>query len=95
MLLMTTDGPWNPHSDQYAESEANMLDWERNIVKNKDRTKFVMSGIKDGCEIAISCIVGDVKNNAVDQAIESNLGSVEGLEVVKHKIIFWWKYQVF
>eukprot|EP00957_Ditylum_brightwellii_P048430 3675421-Ditylum_brightwellii.AAC.1 len=28
--------------------------------------------------MAITCIVGDVENNAIDQAIESNLGSVEG-----------------
>eukprot|EP00957_Ditylum_brightwellii_P151023 11499935-Ditylum_brightwellii.AAC.1 len=55
-----------------------MLDWEGNMVKSKDRTKFVMSDIKDDCEMTISCVVGDVENNAIDQAIESNLGSVEG-----------------
>eukprot|EP00957_Ditylum_brightwellii_P056295 4267138-Ditylum_brightwellii.AAC.1 len=55
-----------------------MLDWEGNMVKSKDRTKFMMSDIEDDCEMTISCVVGDVKNNAIDQALESNLGSVEG-----------------
>eukprot|EP00957_Ditylum_brightwellii_P202049 15328352-Ditylum_brightwellii.AAC.2 len=77
MLLMTTEGPWNPHSNQYAESEADMLDWEENIVGSKKRTKFVMSDIGDDCKMAISCIVGNIKNDAIDQIIENNLGSVE------------------
>eukprot|EP00957_Ditylum_brightwellii_P110057 8395120-Ditylum_brightwellii.AAC.1 len=55
-----------------------MIDWEGNMVKSKDRTKFMMSDIKDDCEMAIPCVVGDVKNNAFDQALESNLGSLEG-----------------
>ena len=42
IFLMTPEGTWNPHTDAYAQNEANMLDYEGNMINNKDRVKIIL-----------------------------------------------------
>ena len=42
IFLMTPEDTWNPHTDAYAQNEANMLDYEGNMINNKDRVKIIL-----------------------------------------------------
>lgn len=37
LLLLTHDGPWNPHKIACSEIEENMLDVEGGLVEKKDK----------------------------------------------------------
>ena len=48
VLPLTPEGnKWDPHSDVYAKNEENMLDWEGNMVKAKDRTRVLVDDLPD------------------------------------------------
>ena len=41
---MIPEGTWNPCTDAYAQNEAYMLDYEGNIINNKDRLNITRRG---------------------------------------------------
>ena len=47
VLLLTSDGPWNPNSDVYSRNEDNMLDYKGEMTEKEDRVRVLMSEIED------------------------------------------------
>ena len=45
IFLMIPKGTWNPHTDDYAQNEENILDYEGNMINNKDRVKIILEEI--------------------------------------------------
>ena len=45
IFLMTPRGTWNPHTDNYAHNKANMLDYEGNMINNKDRVNIILEEV--------------------------------------------------
>ena len=41
-VYVMTPEKWNPHSDAYAQNEANIVDWEGNIKQQKDWIKVII-----------------------------------------------------
>ena len=42
---MTPEGTWTPHTDAYGQNEANMLDYEVNMINNKDHVKIILEEV--------------------------------------------------
>ena len=42
---MTPEGTWNTHNDVYAQNEANMFEYEGNMINNKDRVKIILEEV--------------------------------------------------
>ena len=71
IFLMTPEGTWNPHTDAYAQNEANMLDYEGNMINNKDRVKIILEEVVLDEALAASMMISEVETQQVDKIVES------------------------
>ena len=70
-VYLLTPTRWNPHCDSYARNEEAMLDWQGNIVAERDRAKRIMlEEVESDEAMAASLRVSDDENAAVDSLLE-------------------------
>ena len=67
---MTPEGTRNPHTDAYAQNEANMLDYEGNMINNKDRVKIILEEVVLDEALAESTMISKVETQQVDKIVE-------------------------
>ena len=74
VLLLTPEGPWNPHSNVYAKSEESMLDWEGNLNDKEHRERIILSDIDEDfvnvCDMTAN--ISKVEVSAIDRCMEIN-----------------------
>lgn len=70
-IYLLTPNQFNPHDHSYAINEANMLDWEGNMVERHDRQTVLLSEIEEDTQMSVSMAVSAVETQAVDQRIHS------------------------
>ena len=68
---MTPEGTWNPHTDAYAQNEANMLDYEGNNINNKYRVKIILEEVVLDEALTASMMISEVEAQQVDKIVES------------------------
>ena len=71
ILIMTPEGTWNPHTDAYAQNEANMLDYEVSMINNKDRVKSILEEVVLDKALVASMMISEVETQQVDKIVES------------------------
>ena len=72
ILMLTPEGPWDPHSDVFSKNEENMLDFEGNMVEEKDR-RILLSNIPED----ISMIKTEQISSKEPDAIDSSFSEVD------------------
>ena len=60
IFLMTLEGTWNPHTDAYRQNEANILDYEGNMINNKDHVKIILEEVVLDKALAESMVISEV-----------------------------------
>ena len=73
VLLITPDGPWNPHSDTFARNEENLTDWEGNIVPKSQRQRILIDDLDDDPEMTESMMISSVETRESDMIDENAL----------------------
>ena len=68
---MTPNGTWKPHTDEYAQNEANMLDYEGNMINNKGHVKMILEELVLDEALAASMMISEVETQQVDKIVES------------------------
>ena len=68
---MTPEGTWNPHTDAYAQNEANMLDYEGNMINNKYCVKIILKEVVPDKSLTESMVISEVETQQVDKIVES------------------------
>ena len=71
ILLMTPKSTWNPHTDAYAQNDTNILDYEGNMINNKDRVKSILKEVVLDEALAASMMISEVETQQVDKIVES------------------------
>jgi hypothetical protein len=56
----------NPHCDSHTTNEENMLDWEGNVMRRKDRVQILLSEVQDDVAMAASVHISSTEAKAVD-----------------------------
>ena len=77
VLLLTSEGPWNPHSDVCSRNEDGMLDYEGNMVDKKERTRILMSEVEDDPAIEISAVVSELESSIIDTCCNDRSPNIE------------------
>ena len=73
ILLLTPDGPWNPHSDTFARNEENLTDWEGNIVPKSQRQRILIDEIDENHAMTDAMAISSVEIKESDIIDESAL----------------------
>ena len=71
-IYLITPSQMNPNCDACATNEANMLDWEGNMVTKKERGQVLLSDIKEDAALAVSVKISSVKTTAIDNVFENH-----------------------
>ena len=71
ILPMTPEGTWNPHNDAFGQNEANMLDYEGNMINNKDHVKIILEEVVLDEALGASMMISEVEPQHVDKIVES------------------------
>ena len=77
VLLLTPEGPWNPHSDVYSRNEDGMLDYDGNMVDKKERTRILMSEVEDDPAMEISAVVSELESSIIDKCCNDRSPNME------------------
>ena len=70
VYLLTPNGRWNPNTSVYAENEANMLDWEGNMVDKKDRVEVLLDEVQEDKAMAAGAVISKLEAEAIDSNLE-------------------------
>ena len=73
ILLITPDGPWNPHSDTFAWNEENTTDWEGNIVPKSQRQRILIDDLDDDFSMTEAMLIPSVEIKESDHIAETTL----------------------
>ena len=68
---MTPEGTLTPHNDAFGQNEANMLDYEGNMINNKDRVKIILEEVILDEALAASMMISEVETQQVDKIVSS------------------------
>jgi hypothetical protein len=68
-VYVLTPPKWNPHTDLYSRNEENMIDWEGNIVQEKDRVRLLIADIDENAEFAAVLSIGSVETLRIDSCL--------------------------
>ena len=71
VLMLTSEGPWNPHTDVFARNEENMLNREGNIVEAKHRAQIILADIADDDVMIASAHISHAKSAQIDAILTS------------------------
>jgi hypothetical protein len=69
---MLTPSRMNPHCDAHATNEENMLDWEGNMIQQKDKVQILLSDIQEDVALAASAEVSSTEAKAINDVIDGN-----------------------
>ena len=67
----------NPHSDANATNNENIINWEGNMVKKKDRRQILMSNIPEDISLSASINISSVESRVVDTIFEKSDATIE------------------
>ena len=67
VLYLSPRGEWNPFSQVYAKNEANMTDYEGNMVEEKYRTKILLSEIPEDETLSEDLQIASAESKCIDQ----------------------------
>ena len=67
----------NPHSDANATNNENIINWEGNMVKKKDRRQILMSNIPEDISLSASINISSVESRVVDTIFETSDATIE------------------
>ena len=56
-----TPSRWDPHDSAYAHNEAQMIDWQGELVEPKDRQTIDLSEIEEDVAISVACYICHVE----------------------------------
>jgi hypothetical protein len=76
-VYLLTPSRWNPHCDAFASNEGNMLNWEGNMIKKKDRTQILLSEISEDTAMAASIRISSVESKTIDSVITRSNATAE------------------
>jgi hypothetical protein len=71
VLHATPDGPWNPHSDHYAQNEEQLLDFAGQMVPPDQRQRIVLEDIAEDPMMVASAVLSAGEQTLVDEACYS------------------------
>ena len=60
ILPMTPEGTWTPHNDAFGQNEANMLDYEGNMINNKYRVNIILENVFLDKALTASMMISEV-----------------------------------
>lgn len=67
LTLTPISNTWDPHNSTYAHNEANMLDWEGNLIAPKDRRKIIIDDISEDITLDIaSTTISSTESSTID-----------------------------
>ena len=69
-VYVLTPNRWDPHDSAYSHNEAQMLDWQGQMVQPKHRQTILLSDIEEDAEISSACYIGHVESQAVIDLIQ-------------------------
>ena len=72
-IYMLTPQHFNPHDIAYALNEDAMLDWEGNMVEQKDRQQYFLADIEIDEEVPLSSIVSSTEEKYCDSVASSRV----------------------
>lgn len=72
-LYTLTPTKFNPHSRAYARNEANMVDWEGNLIERCYRDPILLDDVPDDFAMASALQIGAAEAAAVDDLLSSSL----------------------
>jgi hypothetical protein len=82
ILLATPDGPWNPHSDHYAQNEEQLLDFAGQMVPPNQRQRIVLEDIAQDPVMVASAVLSAAEHGLIDKACHSrNDAQVKTIDV--------------
>jgi hypothetical protein len=82
ILLATPDGPWDPHSDHYAQNEEHMLDFAGQMVpENQRQQRVVLDDIQQEEAMVSSATISAAEHVLVDDACCSHNDQVNTFDV--------------
>ena len=64
-VYFLTPSRWNPYDGAFAHNKAQMLDWQGEIVKSKDRQTILLTEVKEDVEILVACYIGHVEDQTI------------------------------
>ena len=73
-VYVLTPSRWDPHSSAYAQNEAQMIDWQGDLVEPKDRQTIDLNGIEEDADISAACYIGHVESQQVIGLLQSQEG---------------------
>jgi hypothetical protein len=72
ILLATPDGPWDPHSDLYAQNEELMLNFDGQMIPSNKRQRIVLDDVIEDHMLVASVNICAVEHTLIDQACYSH-----------------------
>ena len=70
ILLLTPNGPWNPHCDAYAHNEESMVDFEGNMIEKQHRKQILLSEIEEDPTFCTDYSISKVEAVTMDNHFE-------------------------
>jgi hypothetical protein len=88
VLLLTPNGPWDPHSDVYARNEENMTDWLGNISEPEQRPRILLKTVEEDVAMSASLCISSVETQVIDSLYDSRriIGSATTAKAIPHAI---------
>ena len=69
---MTLPGNWNPNSKVHAKNEANMLDFEGNVIEEQHRTRVLLAEVPECAALTNECQISAMESSAIDNLFEDS-----------------------
>jgi hypothetical protein len=69
-VCIHTPSRMNPHCGSYVTNEENMLDWEGNMTRQKDRVQILLSDVQDNVAMAASVQISSTEAKVVGTVLE-------------------------
>ena len=69
-VYVLTPSRWNPNDEAYAYYEAQILDWQGNMVEPTNRKTILLADVQEDADIAASCHIGHVDSQTVIKLLE-------------------------
>jgi hypothetical protein len=85
-LYTLTPTKFNPHSTSYAKNEANMVDWEGNMIEKRYRDPILLEEVPDDLVMASALQIGAAEGAAIDRLLPGF--DAQGEELEKHQVPF-------
>ena len=71
-VYVLTPSRWNPHDEAYAHNEAQMLDWQGNMIEPQYRQSILLADVQEDANIAAACHISHVESQTVINLLEQH-----------------------